>query len=307
MVAADTGDGMQELEFDGTNYLQWRDLVLTWVELTSLEKRKQGPFLILLMSGHPQDVAIDLPDMSVDNILKVFDSLFGYNNLQLGSQSSGVMFSTEYIKEMEQLCFNDLGMVVREVATQQIAVEVNMEILVEQDNTMEETDTSQNVSLNDTSPQSSSSLFSTSRVWDHNKTQLQPMYGGGDSGMVQSDNMLFIQGNSLQHNTDGTMGLILSDDSTYYNSKICTSYDANDPQKSNQGWSSSWLMCRETCCRIADCALRDKDVCLISCSCEGYYMFKMCCECEEEIPCEVEDHVKKKPVTGLLQMHMLVM
>lgn len=82
MVAADTGGGMQFmweddiLEFNGENYQQWRNLVNLWTKITTIEKEKQGYFLVLLMTGKPVDFVLELSDLSVGNIIAEFDQLY---------------------------------------------------------------------------------------------------------------------------------------------------------------------------------------------------------------------------------------
>ena len=96
MVAADTGGGLllehDALEFDGEDYAQWRNLVNLWIKVTSVEKDKQGPFLILIMSSKALDIALELSDYNIDNLLAELDVLYGYNQSDHGFEIKTVYY-----------------------------------------------------------------------------------------------------------------------------------------------------------------------------------------------------------------------
>ena len=63
--------------FDGTHYTKWKKLVDLWKKATKVDEDKQGPVLILNMSGKAQDIAMNLADTSIANVLIKMEEIYG--------------------------------------------------------------------------------------------------------------------------------------------------------------------------------------------------------------------------------------
>ena len=79
----DSKSTTKALHFDGNNYQEWKKVVEIWKKATSITPDKQGPYLILQMSGKAISVAVDLEDVSIDNLLKKLEEVFGDTNTLL--------------------------------------------------------------------------------------------------------------------------------------------------------------------------------------------------------------------------------
>ena len=73
-------DKIKPPKFDGNNFSRWSKLVKMWSSATTIEPDKQGPILIMCMSGKAQDIALGLPDHSVENILQAMANVYGDRN-----------------------------------------------------------------------------------------------------------------------------------------------------------------------------------------------------------------------------------
>ena len=69
------------------NYEDWKKLMIIWKELTTLEKKKQGPALVFALDGKAQDAALELTseeissDDGVDKIITRLDKIFAKDKL----------------------------------------------------------------------------------------------------------------------------------------------------------------------------------------------------------------------------------
>ena len=110
-------DKIKPPKFDGNNFSRWSKLVKMWSSATTIEPDKQGPILIMCMSGKAQDIALGLPDHSIENILQAMANVYGDRNslvklyeefdsfLRLPNQSI-----REYLQTYEQKCTELEGM-----------------------------------------------------------------------------------------------------------------------------------------------------------------------------------------------------
>ena len=73
-------DKIKPPKFDGNNFSRWSKLVKMWSSATTIAPDKQGPILIMCMSGKAQDIALGLPDHSVENILQAMANVYGDRN-----------------------------------------------------------------------------------------------------------------------------------------------------------------------------------------------------------------------------------
>ena len=48
-----------------------------WRKATNVAEEKQGPFLILNISGKAQDIALNLPNTNLENVLKEMEAVYG--------------------------------------------------------------------------------------------------------------------------------------------------------------------------------------------------------------------------------------
>ena len=68
-------------------YSDWKKLINIWIELTPLEKKKQGPALVLTLEGKAQEAALELEstDISAENgvtiIIRRLDKIFEKDKL----------------------------------------------------------------------------------------------------------------------------------------------------------------------------------------------------------------------------------
>ena len=58
-------------------YSDWKKLINIWTELTTLEKKKQGPALVLTLEGKAQEAALELSPEQItgENGVKHFNIL----------------------------------------------------------------------------------------------------------------------------------------------------------------------------------------------------------------------------------------
>ena len=77
MVADDTKTTLTILAFNGQHYTRWKKLVDLWRKTTNVAEDKQGPVLILNMSGKAQDIALNLTDTNLENVLREMEAVYG--------------------------------------------------------------------------------------------------------------------------------------------------------------------------------------------------------------------------------------
>ena len=63
--------------FDGSDYTRWKKMVVIWRDVTNIEKAKMGPTLILNMKGKALDIALELDNNDIDNLLNKFEEVYG--------------------------------------------------------------------------------------------------------------------------------------------------------------------------------------------------------------------------------------
>ena len=69
------------------SYTDWKKLLQIWTGFTSLEKKKQGPALVLTLDGKAQEAALELTsdeiyaDSGVPNIIKRLDKIYMKDSL----------------------------------------------------------------------------------------------------------------------------------------------------------------------------------------------------------------------------------
>ena len=66
MVADDAKTNLTIPTFNGQHYTRWKKLVDLWRKATNVAEEKQGPVLILNMSGKAQDIALNLPNTNLE-------------------------------------------------------------------------------------------------------------------------------------------------------------------------------------------------------------------------------------------------
>ena len=60
------------------NYEDWKKLMTIWKELTSLDKKKQGPALVLALDGEAQEAALELSSADIsseEGVTKIIERL----------------------------------------------------------------------------------------------------------------------------------------------------------------------------------------------------------------------------------------
>ena len=77
MVADDAKTTLTIPTFNGQHYTRWKKLVDLWRKATNVAEEKQGPVLILNMSGKAQDIALNLPNTNLENVLKEMEAVYG--------------------------------------------------------------------------------------------------------------------------------------------------------------------------------------------------------------------------------------
>ena len=88
-----------------------------WSSATTIEPDKQGPILIMCMSGKAQEKALGLPDHSVENILQAMANVYGDRNSLVKLYEEFDSFQRlpnqsirEYLQTYEQKCTELEGM-----------------------------------------------------------------------------------------------------------------------------------------------------------------------------------------------------
>ena len=104
-------------KFDGNNFSRWSKLVKMWSSATTITPDKQGPILIMCMSGKAQDIALGLPDHSVESILQAMANVYGDRNSLVKLYEEFDSFQRlpnqtirEYLQTFEQKCIELEGM-----------------------------------------------------------------------------------------------------------------------------------------------------------------------------------------------------
>ena len=73
-------DKIKPPKFDGNNFSRLSKLIKMWSSATTIAPDKQEPILIMCMSGKAQDIALGLPNHSVENILQAMANVYGDRN-----------------------------------------------------------------------------------------------------------------------------------------------------------------------------------------------------------------------------------
>ena len=110
-------DKITPLKFDGNNFSRWSKLVKMWSSATTITPYKQGPILIMCMSGKAQDIALGLTDHSVESIIQAMANVYGDRNSLVKLYEEFDSFQRipnqtirEYLQTFEQKCIELEGM-----------------------------------------------------------------------------------------------------------------------------------------------------------------------------------------------------